>query len=1693
MSDIQRYIRTLNPERYMHLFDSEQYLKMYPNLVEKKINPMKHWIQCGQYNPNRIAPLTFKGSLEQLCITLNDTTYIKSKVREAAYNAFVKTVEGKKNISKLEAIRLWRKEKANADATMHVIHEEQKSQVNSEARKAVREVRKAERDARKAEREAKAKSEAEAKAKGEAEAKAKGEAEAKAKSEAEAKAKAEAEVKAKAEAEAKSKAIQMRQIRHAKAKADAEVKAKAEVKAEAKAKADAEAKAKADAKAKAEAEAKAKAEAKAEAKAKAKAEAEAEAKAKAEHKRQLRRAVAEMKAKSEAIVKTKLKAKLRQLKHQSEIESITKVKAEAAAMAAAVAAAAKQKLLAETNMNQLSKFLSIKNSTVLVNTHSNLNYTAGDTIMISNYINVLMDNNNKIILVTSNTVNNKFKSNLIKDKYSIIVSKDIVKTIDEQEKYADFIFIRNHNILKYLLNKSYLHKTYFYGLDVHLQDISNFKNNIAGVITQSEQLKKKYLDNGVTNEKIQIIEPFSYNYNFNLPERTDNEIRLVYCGTLRDEENILEIIEEFQKIHKERPEVLLKIVYGKIHGNPKFTEMVNEYIKDGVDGITFKHNLSHKDACYEIATSDIGICWRKNGWGDNGEMSTKVKEYDMYGVCVCKISPYKLFTFENINFISNYGNNGYAKRTEYMRLESTLILINPVIISLNNCIDFKNNIFIGYLSVKFLKNNYFKNVKNIIISSNNSNFNSIYPIINKMNIPIIYDIRGLWYFSHKAHIDSGTKLVKHKRIHLDYENEERKEIKCINKSDKIICISNSCYNYLHKKYYVNKQHLIFPNCINNEESLNIKPHEKKSTFKICYFGSIVPYEGIHNLINVCKELIVNKLNIKLIIVGSVSVYDNIDFNHNFIERYEWLEKDKLNEILSNIHLVCLPRVNSEACRMIPPLKVAECIGKNLPLLTPDYQIFKEISDNGNLFCLYKEGELYNGIKNIYYKGYDLSKLEKAKNYYTTNMSWSLYKEKMKKFLAIFLPIKPINILFEITDLHYIYNLLELKKRIKFEANFYMKLKNKDGTFLKIYNKNKYFLQLLNDNKITFLNIIIKFDNIVFDKIIPENSYFRELTSVKDPILNINKCNEKLFFKGYNNYGIDNTNIIVTNFMNNNKKLNVLGIFDEMFYENIKFLFNITLCRNDKDYCIPKNIDMFIVESCWNGNNGDFKTVISCNRPILKELVHKCKQLNIPTVFINKEDYINYDTFIHAAKLFDYVFTSDINCINKYKKDCLNAKGIYNHLFFINMHYITQNSKFCEYNKETLFAGSWTFRKHGSRNEDMIELFDECLKNELQLDIIDRNSKTNTINVFPNKYSNHLYHSVDYNDLIHYINHKYEYILNLNSVNNSETMFARRIIELLAQKKIVISNYTPAINKYFKNIVFQKNDINNILKLSLIKKEIIKHNGYLQVYKYFTDKYFYNNLLNCLDIDKFKDYKIASYEPKVSVICSSNRVNNLKIIVDNFNKQVYKNKELLICVNLDAKYINLSDIEKYKLNNNTKIIILDEKYTLGYCLNKLIEYSTGEIIQKMDDDDYYSENFIQNQVMMYDIYNADLVGKSCYFTYIKNTKSLYIRKYKNNLGCIFTKSICGSTTSFLKKHNLKYGTKNQGEDTELIINALDKKLNIVNSNIFDYCYIRHGDINEHSWKITNKELINEERDKFIEKYDSIPKDVIDGKL
>jgi hypothetical protein len=154
-------------------------------------------------------------------------------------------------------------------------------------------------------------------------------------------------------------------------------------------------------------------------------------------------------------------------------------------------------------------------------------------------------------------------------------------------------------------------------------------------------------------------------------------------------------------------------------------------------------------------------------------------------------------------------------------------------------------------------------------------------------------------------------------------------------------------------------------------------------------------------------------------------------------------------------------------------------------------------------------------------------------------------------------------------------------------------------------------------------------------------------------------------------------------------------------------------------------------------------------------------------------------------------------------------------------------------------------------------------------------------------------------------------------------------------------------------------------------------------------------------------------------------------------------------------------------------------------------SEGEIIQKMDDDDFYGKDFITNNVMMYDIYKPDLLGQTDYFIYFNETKQLYIRVYFL-INQIFSNFVHGGSLSFTKASGLLFGDKNRGEDTELLKTANNRKLKIVNSQVFDYCYIRSSPDN-HTWNIPNDDLIRKGRDILIGTYDTIPYDIITGKL
>ena len=122
------------------------------------------------------------------------------------------------------------------------------------------------------------------------------------------------------------------------------------------------------------------------------------------------------------------------------------------------------------------------------------------------------------------------------------------------------------------------------------------------------------------------------------------------------------------------------------------------------------------------------------------------------------------------------------------------------------------------------------------------------------------------------------------------------------------------------------------------------------------------------------------------------------------------------------------------------------------------------------------------------------------------------------------------------------------------------------------------------------------------------------------------------------------------------KLRVAGVLDEM--SAACFEPDCDLLRIDSDDWAEAlethEPHLLLVESTWQGNNGSWQYMVASythpdyiGLPNLKALIAACRERDIPTVFWNKEDPVHFERFKEAAALFDYVFTSDSNCIDRY--------------------------------------------------------------------------------------------------------------------------------------------------------------------------------------------------------------------------------------------------------------------------------------------------------------------------------------------------------------------------------------------------------------------------------------------------------------
>jgi spore maturation protein CgeB len=236
-------------------------------------------------------------------------------------------------------------------------------------------------------------------------------------------------------------------------------------------------------------------------------------------------------------------------------------------------------------------------------------------------------------------------------------------------------------------------------------------------------------------------------------------------------------------------------------------------------------------------------------------------------------------------------------------------------------------------------------------------------------------------------------------------------------------------------------------------------------------------------------------------------------------------------------------------------------------------------------------------------------------------------------------------------------------------------------------------------------------------------------------------------------------------------------------------------------------DILFVESAWQGYKNRWKYKIAAypdypkrNNETLKKVVSYAKKLEIPTLFWNKEDGVHFDRFIESAKLFDHIFTVDENCIEKYRT-FVDKNTTVNVLMFAVQSAFHYFSGFDFKNNKANFIGSYSRHIHKERRMWQNMIFEATCESGMGIDIFDRNSKRKSANY---RYSNDLClnikKQISYQDTAKYYR-DYLISLNVNTIQDSKTMFSRRFIEILACGGIAVTNPTPAIEKYFKDYCY----------------------------------------------------------------------------------------------------------------------------------------------------------------------------------------------------------------------------------------------------------------------------------------------------
>jgi len=395
-------------------------------------------------------------------------------------------------------------------------------------------------------------------------------------------------------------------------------------------------------------------------------------------------------------------------------------------------------------------------------------------------------------------------------------------------------------------------------------------------------------------------------------------------------------------------------------------------------------------------------------------------------------------------------------------------------------------------------------------------------------------------------------------------------------------------------------------------------------------------------------------------------------------------------------------------------------------------------------------------------------------------------------------------------------------------------------------------------------------------------------------------------------------------------------------------------------------ELLFIESAWRGKDELWGSKVGHNASELQQIVRWCKTRGTPTMFWNKEDPVHFETFLTTAKQFDFVFTTDMDCIHRYKA-ALGHDRVY-FLPFACQPSVHNPIELYERKDAFCFAGAY-YARYPERTRDLGN-FVAKLPEFRPVEIYDRNYGKNDPNYqFPAEYQPFIVGTLPFSEIDRAYK-GYRYAINLNSIKQSQTMFARRVYELLGCNTVTVSNYSRGVRLMFGDLVITTDsgeemvrrlqalagdeESSGKLRLAALRKVMLEHT--------------YEQRLNYI-VAKVSGTPVANPLPDVAVLSYARSEEDLKAVLANFQRQTHTSSIL---------YLVLGRKVQQPSGKDTRVHFLRRKELEGKCIGDII--GNAELLAGMVAEDYYGPNYLLDMAIATRYSSANAFGKVTRYNY-----------------------------------------------------------------------------------------------------------------